>query len=211
VLSLLDAAGDVSHVVPLDSDRLLSSLEILHLVNEAGGEGEPGVLFSLAGGGVRLDPRGSRHDVFVFINAPTALSDGDVMLLGTQYIRYRELTTSGARLAPGRLGTNGSPRPAPDVAALEQMGDAGRVRDVLHLWPGRTVVIGRGQGEWLFSYDPTMSNRHAEVRCDGGAGGTTVRDLGSRNGVAIRARNAQLLSGGQRVSLAGQLLRVDLA
>ena len=93
---------------------------------------------------------------------------------------------------------------------LEQIREDGRVRDALHLWAGRTVAIGRDQGDWTFPYDPTMSARHATITC-GEDGLLTVRDAGSTNGVAVAVRTPQLVAGGQRVSLGGQIMRVDLA
>jgi hypothetical protein len=55
-----------------------------------------------------------------------------------------------------------------------------------------------------------MSARHATITCEEN-GLLTVRDLGSTNGVALAVRTAQVVSGGQRVSLGGQMMRVDLA
>ena len=84
------------------------------------------------------------------------------------------------------------------------------MRDTLHLWRNRSVLIGREEGDWLFPYDRTMSARHAVIRSlDDGS--LTVRDLGSRNGVALAVREARSLEHGQRVSLDGQIMRVDLA
>jgi pSer/pThr/pTyr-binding forkhead associated (FHA) protein len=174
--------------------------------------GEPtwsGAHLTVEGDGVRLEPLGVNEDIFVFITAPTALADGDVLLLGSQTIRFREVGSDPPRTANRGRRSHTTWLPS-DVAVLEQLRDHESVRDAMHLWPERTVVVGRSQGDWLFSYDPTMSARHAEVAC-GRDGTTTIRDLGSRNGVALRARGPRVLIGGQRLSLGGQVLRVDLA
>ena len=93
------------------------------------------------------------------------------------------------------------------MAALQQLRADGSVRDVLHLSPGRHVVLGREAGDWVFPYDQTMSGRHAEVRSEDSE--FVVDDLGSRNGVAIAVRGERALRKGQRVLLGDQILRVE--
>jgi pSer/pThr/pTyr-binding forkhead associated (FHA) protein len=68
-------------------------------------------------------------------------------------------------------------------------------------------MIGRDTGDWLFPYDLTMSGRHAEIRED--AGRFIIRDVGSRNGVAIAVRGERRIEPGQRVLAGDVMLRVE--
>jgi len=130
------------------------------------------------------------------------------MLVGSQLLRFRRLGYPGPHPpeadATRRLG---SLTPTADVAALQQLRADGSVRDVLHLSPGRSIVLGREVGDWVFPYDQTMSGRHAEVRSEDSE--FVLHDLGSRNGVAVAVRGVRALRKGQRVLLGDQILRVE--
>jgi hypothetical protein len=210
-LTLLDSQGDIAQVIHLEGDRASLSADGLGL--RVGDEmlGGDGATISLARHGARLEPVGSPRALFVFITEDTPLVDGDILLLGSQVIRCRRVVEDGATyFADAGSVQVGSAVPAPDAAVLEQLRADGRVRDTVHLWRKRSILIGREEGDWLFGYDRTMSARHAVILC-GDDGSLTVRDMGSRNGVAIAVRSARTLVSGQRVSLGGQVMRVDLA
>ena len=85
---------------------------------------------------------GSSNGSWLYILAPQALTDGDVLLIGSQVIRFRKLT-SGFLLDDAELRQAGSRTPKRDDAMLEQLRADGSVRDVLYLSPGRTILIGR--------------------------------------------------------------------
>jgi len=210
-LALLAAAGDVKQIIPLKSTKATLTSDLLGLQVSDSLIGGDGAVIAIEGSKIRIEPVGLPRALFVFITEPTRVEDGDVLLLGSQVIRCRSLPEE-AGLIFGDHGSEhvGSALPARDVAVVEQIRDDGRVRDTLHLWTGRTITIGRDQGDWTFPYDPTMSARHATITCEEN-GLLTVRDLGSTNGVALAVRTPQLVSGGQRVSLGGQMMRVDLA
>lgn len=210
-LTLLDSMGDIKQVIPLKSRSTLTS-DLLGLQVSDSMIGGNGATIAIEGSAIRIEPVGLPRALFVFINKPTRLEDGDVLLLGSQVIRCRNVRDDAVLLFGADRGIEqvGSALPAPDLVVLEQIREDGRVRDTRHLWAGCTVAIGRDQGDWTFSYDPTMSARHATVTCDAD-GAVTVRDVGSTNGVALAVRTPQLVSGGQRVSLGGQMMRVDLA
>ena len=164
--------------------------------------------FALHDGQLSVRDLGSRNGSWVFIDAPCRLGDGDVMLVGSQLLRFRRLGYPGPHPpeadATRRLG---SLTPTADVAALQQLRADGSVRDVLHLSPGRSIVLGREVGDWVFPYDQTMSGRHAEVRSEDSE--FVLHDLGSRNGVAVAVRGVRALRKGQRVLLGDQILRVE--
>ncbi len=151
---------------------------------------------------------GSRNATWCFIDAPHRLMDGDVMLVGSQLLRFRRLGYPGPH-PPEADQTRrlGSLIPNADVAVLAQLRGDGSVRDTLHLSPGRNVRIGRENGDWVFPYDQTMSGRHAEVNSQDSD--FYVQDAGSRNGVAVAVRGERQINKGSRILLGDQMLRVE--
>lgn len=162
----------------------------------------------LRDGQLVLRDLGSRNGSWMFIEGPTKLTDGDQVLIGSQVLRFRRLGYPGPH-PPEADSTRrmGSLAPVADVAILEQLRADGSVRDVLHLSPGRNVVLGRETGDWLFPYDQTMSGRHAEVRSEDSE--FWVHDAGSRNGVAMNVRGERVLKRDARILLGDQILRVE--
>ena len=151
---------------------------------------------------------GSRNGTWTFIEEPTRLGDGDILLVGSQLLRFRRLGYPGPR-PPEADATRrmGSLVPSADVAVLEQLRSDGSVRDTFHLSPTRNVQLGRESGDWLFPYDQTMSGRHAEIRSQDAE--FFVRDFGSRNGVALAVRGERAVRKGQRVLVGDQILRIE--
>jgi pSer/pThr/pTyr-binding forkhead associated (FHA) protein len=151
---------------------------------------------------------GSRNGTWCYLDEPTRLSDGDVLLVGSQVLRFRRLGYPGPHPrdsdATRRMG---SMVPSADVAVLEQLRADGSVRDCFHLSPARTVMLGRESGDWVFPYDPTMSGRHAEIRSQDAE--FFVHDAGSRNGVALAVHGDRMLKPGQRILVGDQILRVE--
>jgi len=152
---------------------------------------------------------GSRNGTWVFLEAPHRLLDGDLVLIGSQVIRFRRLGYPGPH-APDADATKrmGSLIPSADIASLTQLRSDGSARDVIQLSPGRDVNVGREQGDWTFPYDPSMSSLHATIRSEDAD--FVVIDANSRNGVAVAARGDVPLRHGSRVLLGDKLLRVEL-
>ena len=159
-------------------------------------------------GELYLRDLGSRNGTWIFIDAPSKLTDGDLILVGSQLLRFRRLGYPGPH-PPEADATRrmGSQIPTVDVAVLEQLRADGSVRDVFHLSPGRAVIIGRESGDWLFPYDATMSGRHAEIRTEDSE--FFVHDANSRNGVAMSVRGERVLHKGQRLLAGDQILRLE--
>lgn len=153
---------------------------------------------------------GSSNGSWFFITGPHALMDGDVLLAGSQVIRFRRLPAREPLADVAESPRTGSRVPVQDDAMLEQLRADGSVRDVLYLSPGRPILIGREHGDWVFPYDPTMSARHAEIRSRDDDGAYVVRDVGSRNGVAVLVRGERAVRAGERLRLGRMVLRVDL-
>jgi pSer/pThr/pTyr-binding forkhead associated (FHA) protein len=160
---------------------------------------------------LRVRDLGSSNGSWVFITSPHALADGDLLLIGSQIIRFRRLAM--AVMTADAPHQSGSRTPDRDVAMLEQLRTDGSVRDVIYLSPLRSVLIGRERGDWVFPYDLTMSAAHAEVRCLPGDSGEEchIRDIGSRNGVAVLVRGERAVSPGERILLGKHVLRVELS
>ena len=152
---------------------------------------------------------GSRNGTWVFLEAPHRLVDGDLLLIGSQVIRFRRLGYPGPH-APEADATKriGSLIPSADIASLTQLRSDGSSRDVIQLSPGRDITIGREHGDWIFPYDPSMSAHHATVRSEDAD--FVVVDANSRNGIALAARGDMPLGHNSRVLIGDKLLRVEI-
>jgi pSer/pThr/pTyr-binding forkhead associated (FHA) protein len=161
------------------------------------------------GGRLEVRDLGSRNGTWVFLEAPHRLVDGDLLLIGSQLMRFRRLGYPGPH-APDADATKrmGSRVPSADIASLTQLRSDGSTRDVIQLSPGRDVHIGRERGDWIFPYDPSMSAQHATVRSEDAD--FVLLDDHSRNGIAIAARGAMVLQHHSRIMVGDKLLRIEL-
>jgi pSer/pThr/pTyr-binding forkhead associated (FHA) protein len=151
---------------------------------------------------------GSRNGTWVFVDGRHRLSDGDVILVGSQLLRFRRLGYPGPHPPEAdKTRRLGSLTPSADIAVLAQLRADGSVRDTFHLSPGRTALIGREKADWLFPYDQTMSATHAEIRSEDSD--FIVADAGSRNGIAIAVRGERPVKVGQRIMFGDHVLRVE--
>lgn len=208
-LSILDSHGNVTReIVVADSSVVIGRSDAGDSISDDPSVAPQHAAFVRDGESLRLRDLGSPSGSWLFITQPQVLEDNDILLLGSQVMRFRILLGMDDR--DSALVRTGSRVPANDVARLEQLLADGSVRDVTHLALGRTLLIGREHGDWVFPYDPTMSSRHAEIRSRPDRSDVVIRDLGSRNGVAVAVRGEHLLRDGQHVLLGKQMLRVDL-
>jgi len=159
--------------------------------------------------GLLVRDLGSRNGTWVFLEAPHRLADGDLLLIGSQVLRFRRLGYPGPH-PPDADATRrmGSLIPSADIASLTQLRSDGSARDVIQLSPGRDVTIGREHGDWTFPYDPSMSARHVVIRSEDAD--FVVVDSKSRNGVALAARGDIPLRHDSRVLVGDKLLRVEI-
>jgi pSer/pThr/pTyr-binding forkhead associated (FHA) protein len=151
---------------------------------------------------------GSRNGTWIFLEGPHRLVDGDLILIGSQLLRFRRLGYPGP-YAPDADATRrmGSLIPSADIASVSQLRVDGSVRDVFHLSPGRDVKLGRDAGDWTFPYDPSMSSQHAVIRSEDAD--FVLADAGSRNGVAVAARGDIPLRKNSRILLGDKLFAVE--
>lgn len=164
--------------------------------------------FSVRDGQLFIRDLGSRNGTWLFIDAPYRLQDGDTILIGSQILRFRRLGYPGPH-PPEADQTRrlGSLTPNADVALLAQLRADGSARDTCHLSPGRSIKIGREQGDWVFPFDQTMSGKHAEIR--GEDLEFIVIDDGSRNGIAVSVRGEKPVKAGQKLLMGDQTMRVE--
>jgi pSer/pThr/pTyr-binding forkhead associated (FHA) protein len=220
-LSLLAEDGDVVREIPLERGEMVVGRGHGDVQFDDDAVSPEHAVLTWKDNALHVRDLGSSNGSWLYILAPQALTDGDVLLIGSQVIRFRKLS-SGFLLDDAELRQAGSRTPARDDAMLEQLRADGSVRDVLYLSPGRTILIGRDHGDWAFPYDPTMSARHAEIRSVpqrdeyvvGGRGWGAPhrgRDLGSRNGIGVLVRGERTVRGGERLLFGRKMLRADLA
>jgi len=166
--------------------------------------------FSVRAGEVYVRDLGSRNGTWVFLEGAYTLQDGDLVLVGSQVLRFRRLGYPGPH-PPEQDQTRrlGSSTPGADIASLTQLRGDGSARDVLHLSPGRDILLGREQGDWVFPYDLSMSGKHAEVRSMDAD--FVIVDAGSRNGVGVAVRGEQRLHRGARLLVGDRILRIENA
>ena len=158
-------------------------------------------------GHLLLRDLGSRNNTWFFIDQPYKMVDGDLLLIGSQLLRFRRLGYPGPH-PPEHDATRrmGSLIPSADIARITQLRADGSERDVCHLSPGRHLTIGREKGDWLFPFDPSMSSLHAQIRSEDAD--FVVVDAGSRNGVALAVRGEVSLKNGSRMLVGDKLIRV---
>ncbi|HXI21364.1 MAG TPA: FHA domain-containing protein [Gemmatimonadales bacterium] len=210
-LALLDRGGEVAHRFPIQNavttvgrqgadinfpdDEYLSPLH---------------AQFLLLDGILTVRDLGSKNGTWLYLDEPHRLTDGDLMLLGSQILRYRRLGYPGPR-PPEQDQTRrlGSLAPAADIANIAQIRADGSARDILHLSPGRSLRIGREQGDWQFPYDSSMSALHALIRSEDAD--FVLVDAGSRNGIAVAVRGERRVAPNARLLVGDQMLRAEIA
>ncbi len=161
------------------------------------------------GNNFTLWPLETRNGVYIRLRAATTVNDGDHILTGKQVLRLEVVPEIERNLRPAMeqgVVLFGTPL-APPWGRLRQMTSAGTARDVYHLTRSE-VVLGREQGDIVFSDDEFMSRRHCAVRFRGGI--YEIEDLGSSNGSFVRLRAQHTLSPGEMIRLGDELLRFEL-
>jgi pSer/pThr/pTyr-binding forkhead associated (FHA) protein len=96
------------------------------------------------------------------------------------------------------------------LARVSQYTTEGIDRDVYYLYRDETV-FGRETADVVFAEDPFLSRRHAAIAFDRNQRRFTLRDLGSSNGTALRARTEHVLQNGDQFRLGRHLFRFDLS
>lgn len=164
---------------------------------------------SLRAGQYVLTPLETRNGVYRRISQPAELSDGNLILVGKQVLRFEFLSDVEKTLRPAvehGMVLFGTPLKAP-WARLRQLTSAGTSRDMFHLTRS-DLVIGREQGDIVFSDDEFMSRRHALLQFRNGC--ALLSDLGSSNGTFVRLTGQHALAPGEMIRLGDELLRFEM-
>ncbi|MCC6873614.1 MAG: FHA domain-containing protein [Sandaracinaceae bacterium] len=154
----------------------------------------------------------SVNGIYLRLRETVDLADGDMLLVGQQVLRFELLSEMELPLGPATqhgvmlFGTPETPR----IARLAQYTTEGVCRDVHYLYRDETV-IGREQGDIVFTDDPFMSRRHAAIVIDRANRRFALRDLGSSNGTAVRFRGERALRPGDQFRVGRHLFRFEAA
>ncbi len=154
---------------------------------------------------------GSINGIFLRLRKPHALTDGDLLLIGLQVLRFEAVKDAEQGFGPAtQHGTLlfGSPM-LPRYGRLCERTVEGVTRNVFYLHRDETI-IGRESGDIVFTDDPFMSRRHVSIRLDGATATFTMTDLGSSNGTYVAVRGDVPLGHGDFLRVGQHLFRVDL-
>jgi pSer/pThr/pTyr-binding forkhead associated (FHA) protein len=153
----------------------------------------------------------SVNGVYVRLRGSERLQHQDLVLVGLEVLRFEVVSDAEKGLSPAvERGTQifGSPA-VPRHMRLCQRTVEGVTRDVYY--PTRDeAVVGREQGDIVFTNDPFMSRRHAAITRDPSNGTFSLRDLGSSNGTYLAIRSERELSPGDHVRIGQHLFRLDV-
>ena len=154
----------------------------------------------------------SLNGVYIRLKDGVDLIDGDMILLGQQVLRFETLAEGEAPIGPAQIGgvfVFGTPE-VPRVARLTVYSTEGIGRDVVSLYRGETV-LGRENGDLVFTDDPFLSRRHASIKLERGSRRFVLKDLGSSNGTSIRIRGERPIGHGDHFRVGKHLFRLDVA
>jgi pSer/pThr/pTyr-binding forkhead associated (FHA) protein len=152
----------------------------------------------------------SVNGLYVRLREQVELRDRDMVLIGQQVLRFELLQDGELPLGPAYqrgVLVFGTPE-APRFARLVQYTTEGVGRDVHYLFRDETV-IGRENGDIVFTDDPFLSRRHAAIRVDHAGRRFTLHDLGSSNGTAARIRGEHVLRDGDQFRIGRHLFRFE--
>jgi pSer/pThr/pTyr-binding forkhead associated (FHA) protein len=155
-----------------------------------------------------ITPLENRNGIYVRITTPVELQDGSYVLVGKQVLRFETVPDAEKTLRPAvehGMILFGTPLKSP-WGRLRQMTAAGTSRDVYHLTRS-DLIIGREQGDIVFSDDEFMSRRHALLQFRGNR--ALISDQGSSNGTYVRLAGQHVLEPGQMIRLGDELLRFE--
>ena len=157
-----------------------------------------------------ITPLENRNGVYRRIGQPVELADGNLILVGKQVLRFEFLSDVEKTLRPAvehGVVLFGTPLKAP-WGRLRQLTSAGTSRDMFHLTRS-DLVLGREQGDIVFSDDEFMSRRHALLQFRNGS--ALLSDLGSSNGSFVRLTGQHALTPGEMIRLGDELLRFEIS
>lgn len=161
-------------------------------------------------GACLLTPLEQLNGVYLRLRGSVELTDGDVVLLGLQVLRFEVVPEHERDLRPaveGGVVMFGTPWRPPAWGRLRQITTCGVGRDVYYM-SRPEIVLGREHADLVFAEDEFLSRRHARFGLQEGR--PKIEDLGSSNGTYVRLRGPHPLAPGDYVRFGDQLLRFEL-
>ena len=152
----------------------------------------------------------SENGVFVRLTGPVEVQSGDHILIGQQVLRFELLPDAELPLGPASIRgvlVFGTPE-VPRYGRLVQYTTEGIGRDHYYLFRDETI-LGRENGDIVFTDDPFLSRRHASIRVERATKRCTLADVGSSNGTSIRIRGEHALQNGDHFRVGRHLFRFD--
>ena len=152
----------------------------------------------------------SANGVYVRLTTAADLVSGDYILIGQQVLRFELLNDGELPLGPANLGgvlAFGTPE-VPRFARLVQYTTEGVGRDLHYLYRDETI-LGRENGDIVFTDDPFLSRRHAAIEIERATKRCRLKDVGSSNGTSLRVRGERELSHGDHFRVGRHLFRFD--
>ncbi|MEZ4404823.1 MAG: zinc ribbon domain-containing protein [Kofleriaceae bacterium] len=159
--------------------------------------------------GAKVTPIDTLNGVFRKIDKPHELASGAIVLIGREVLRFDRLDPEERNPAPlvrHGVALFGSP-PREPWGRLSQLLPSGGVRDVRHLMDDE-VVVGREEGDLVFSDDAFLSRRHCTLTWDGTR--VVITDLNSSNGTFVRLARPATVRHGEHLRVGDQLFRIEL-
>lgn len=161
-----------------------------------------------ANGDVKIHPIDTTNGVFKKTEGSVELTDGQVILVGREVLRFERVSTEERTVHPlirHGVALFGSP-PRDPWGRIVQLIPSGGHRDVRHLM-GEEIVLGREEGDIVYRDDAFMSRRHAAITWDGKR--AMLTDLGSSNGTFVRLNGPTVVKNGDHVRMGDQLMRIE--
>ena len=159
--------------------------------------------------GCRVVPIDTQNGVFRKIDAPVELASGTIVLVGREVLRFEKVDDDERTPEPlvrHGVALFGSP-PREPWGRLFQLVPSGGVRDIRYLSDDE-IVLGREEGDLVYSDDAFLSRRHCTIGWDGTR--AVITDLGSSNGTFVRLTGPLALKHGEHVRMGDQLFRIEL-
>ena len=180
--------------IPFDEDRFLAR--------------QHARIERVSDGTIRVHPLDTTNGVFKKTDSSVELSDGVVVLVGREVLRFEKVAQEERAIHPlvrHGVALFGSP-PREPWGRIMQLIPSGGQRDIRYLF-AEEVVLGREEGDIVFRDDAFMSRRHAAITWDGRR--ALLTDLGSSNGTFVRISGPTVVKPGDHVRMGDQLLRIE--
>jgi pSer/pThr/pTyr-binding forkhead associated (FHA) protein len=163
--------------------------------------------FSWDGGRLVIRDLGSFNGTFIKVKQELPLVHNDCICIGQQFLRFEvcEIVPSPSQ-APDGTYRHGAPLPGVG-ARLILIGMGGLEFDVYYLRNEETIV-GRVNGDIIFSKDNFISRSHAKIISRDGA--FYIADMGSSNGTFLQIREETELVEGDLLLMGDQLFRIEM-